>query len=102
VQLLEHMPAYLARSERLLILAGPELPEQLWCAMEVYTWCALGGCIEDVEVVIVALAPTHVGAIVSAFDAFHVMYSALADEVTLTLTLTLTLSVPRHVLRAGR
>ncbi|KAJ1627227.1 hypothetical protein T492DRAFT_877045 [Pavlovales sp. CCMP2436] len=75
VEQLEHMPVYVARSKRLLILAGPELPAQLWCAMECYTWFALGGCIEKVEVAIVGADAENIGAVVSAFDAFHVMYS---------------------------
>jgi len=80
VELLEHMPVYIARSKRLLILAGPELPAQLWCAMECYTWFALGGRIEDVEVAIVASDAANAGAAVSAFDAFHVMYSLSGGE----------------------
>jgi hypothetical protein len=80
LELLAHMPAYLARSERLLVLAGPALPEQLWCAMECYAWVALGGCIENIEVVIVASTPASVRAVVSAFDAFHVMYSLSNDD----------------------
>ncbi|KAJ1636927.1 hypothetical protein T492DRAFT_860811 [Pavlovales sp. CCMP2436] len=80
VELLEHMPVYIARSERLLILAGPELPAQHWCAMECYTWFALGGRIEDVEVAIVASDAATAGAFVSAFDAFHVMYSLLDGD----------------------
>jgi len=75
VELLEHMPVYIARSNRLLILAGPELPAQLWCAMECYTWFALGGRIEDVEVAIVGADAGNISTVVSAFDAFHVMYS---------------------------
>jgi len=80
VELLEHMPVYIARSEQLLILAGPELPAQHWCAMECYTWFALGGRIEDVEVAIVASDAATAGAFVSAFDAFHVMYSLLDGD----------------------
>ncbi|KAJ1632620.1 hypothetical protein T492DRAFT_21327 [Pavlovales sp. CCMP2436] len=80
VELLEHMPVYIARSKRLLILAGPGLPAQLWCAMECYTWFALGGRIEDVEVAIVASDAANAGAAVSAFDAFHVMYSLSGGE----------------------
>ncbi|KAJ1636912.1 hypothetical protein T492DRAFT_956006 [Pavlovales sp. CCMP2436] len=75
VEQLEHMPICVARSKRLLILAGPGLPAQLWCAMECYTWFALGGCIENVEVAIVVTDAGSIGSVVSAFDAFHVMYS---------------------------
>ncbi|KAJ1636960.1 hypothetical protein T492DRAFT_956313 [Pavlovales sp. CCMP2436] len=80
VELLEHMPVYIARSKKLLILAGPELPAQLWCAVECYTWFALGGRIEDVEVAIVGADAANIGAVVSAFDAFHVMYSLAGEE----------------------
>ena len=32
VQLLAHLPVYQAKCHRLLLLAGPTLPERLWCA----------------------------------------------------------------------
>ena len=87
-ELLEHMPVYMARCRRLLVLAGARTPDLISSAVEVYAWFALGGRIEEVEVAIVAPdgrgdagSNAGLGAVVSAFDAFHAMYS-LADDDT--------------------
>jgi hypothetical protein len=85
VELLEHMPAYLARSERLLILAGPALPEQLWCAMECYAWVALGGSVEDVDVAIVAPS--------DAANVRAIINTTITITITITTTTTTTIVV---------
>lgn len=75
VQLLEHLPVYLARSHRLLVLAGPTLPSRLHCALECYAWRAIGGRPQDVDISLTASTPDERADVVSSIDAFHVMWT---------------------------
>lgn len=79
IELLEHMPVYLARSKRLLLLASAKLTERLWSAMECWTWFVLGRQIESIDVVIVRLPGVEVRHAISAFDSFHVMWSLSSE-----------------------
>jgi hypothetical protein len=74
-QLLGHMPCYLARCDKLLLLASPRTPLDFIGAMASYVWTVLGGRTEDVHVELAkAVPPAHT---LAAFDAFHVMHADL-------------------------
>ena len=45
------LPVYLAGCERLLVLAGDTYVERLWCVVEVFTFCRMGGALDRVEIV---------------------------------------------------
>jgi hypothetical protein len=81
---LQRMPVFLAKCSKLLILCGPTLIDQLWCATELFCWRATGGKQLDVEVALVAPAGESeaLTRIIASFDAFHVMYCVAqrADE----------------------
>ncbi|KAG8469828.1 hypothetical protein KFE25_006283 [Diacronema lutheri] len=74
-QQLAHMPIYLSRSRKLLLLAGPTLVDRLWCVMELYAWRAVGGRLDDVVVAPVANELRDAHRLLASFDAFHVMYA---------------------------
>jgi hypothetical protein len=72
-ELLAHLPCYLARSDRLLLVASPETPLDLTAATTCYVWRVLGGRPATVDAVLLASAsPART---VAAFDTFHVMHS---------------------------
>ncbi|KAG8463672.1 hypothetical protein KFE25_003945 [Diacronema lutheri] len=50
---LARMPRLLGRSRGLLILVGPAFYTRLWCALEVYTWFALGGTLRALTMLVV-------------------------------------------------
>jgi hypothetical protein len=81
---LEHLPLYLARSQRLLVLAGPKLTNRLWNTIEIHTWFALGGRLEDIDVALIGPPGALADEAISALDAFHVMYTD-AQEMDPTL-----------------
>ena len=71
---LEHLPVRMARSSQLLVLASAPLFEQLWPTMEVFVWRLTGGG-QDMVRVLPVVADEHEGsALLTAIDAFHVMY----------------------------
>lgn len=92
VELLEHMPTYLARSERLLLLAGSHGITHLWSAVEVFVFRQMGGLVHNIDVEIVGAPPVqydsdgivwngnsirlYADSVVSAFDTFHAMVCA--------------------------
>ncbi|KAG8459913.1 hypothetical protein KFE25_010962 [Diacronema lutheri] len=80
-QQLEHVVLRVARSSRLLVLAGPSVFERLWCVVECYVWLATGGSVEQI-----ALLPTTNDAaddanLLAAADTFHVLFCDAAVEV---------------------
>jgi hypothetical protein len=76
-ELLAHLPCYLARSDRLLLLVSPETPLDLTVATTCYVWRVLGGRPSTVDAVLLASAsPTLT---VDAFDTFHVMHTGVTD-----------------------
>ena len=79
LQLLAHLPVYQAKCHRLLILAGQNVPDSLYCALELYLWTAIGGRIEDVDVEVAASNAGACQLVVAAFDAFHVMHAGGAS-----------------------
>lgn len=93
LELLEHMPVYLARSKQLLLLAGSHGVTHLWGAMECYVFRALGGHVDDIDVSIVGAPPVprslddgnaarvYAGSVVSAFDTFHAMLTSADEEI---------------------
>lgn len=79
---LAHMPVYMARCSRLLLLCGPSIADSLRTVAQLYAWRASGGLMSKVECVLVApraMAPAERQvrwqATVAAFDAFHVLYA---------------------------
>lgn len=98
IELLEHMPVYLARSERLLLLASTRGITHLRNAVECYVFRALGGPLSRMDVSIIGMAPVvrrstqgidddvgisreYTSSVVSAFDTFHVMFTSTRGEV---------------------
>eukprot|EP00302_Diacronema_sp_CCMP2436_P025384 CAMPEP_0179931174 /NCGR_PEP_ID=MMETSP0983-20121128/10506_1 /TAXON_ID=483367 /ORGANISM="non described non described, Strain CCMP 2436" /LENGTH=361 /DNA_ID=CAMNT_0021835519 /DNA_START=224 /DNA_END=1310 /DNA_ORIENTATION=+ len=75
VERLACVPAYMARCNRLLVLAGPTLADQLWCVGELFTWRVMCGKLRNVEVVLVASDAETRAAIIASLDAFHVMWA---------------------------
>mmetsp|Transcript_4114 Transcript_4114/g.13762 ORF Transcript_4114/g.13762 Transcript_4114/m.13762 type:complete len:171 (-) Transcript_4114:140-652(-) len=71
-QLLAHMPVYLARSERLVILWGPELLSSALCVAQLLCWRLLGGAARDVDIVPVAEDAQGLEAVMASADVFHV------------------------------
>lgn len=71
---LEQLPVYMARSRRLLVLVGPNLPASLWPDVEIYAWHVLG-CGPDSIDVALAASDGDVDVVAAAFDLFHVMYT---------------------------
>lgn len=98
VELLEHMPTYIGRSERLLVLASSQGITHLWNAIECYVFLALGRRVEQIDVSVVAGQPqtdmsdasrrtladaasnAHASSVVSALDTFHAMLTSMHDE----------------------
>ncbi|KAG8470992.1 hypothetical protein KFE25_009413 [Diacronema lutheri] len=72
---LERMPVFLAKCRTLVVLCGPTFTDRLWCCVELYTWRAMGGRLEDVEIVLVGQSEQQYRETVASFDAFHVMYA---------------------------
>jgi hypothetical protein len=93
VALLAETPVYLARSRRLLLLAGPRLLESFWAAVECFAWQALGGTrgrrADAVDVARCAggggVGADAVGAdaagdpLADAFDLFDVLYTPAVE-----------------------
>lgn len=81
-KLLQHMPIYLAKCKKLLLLCGPTVVDRLWCVTELFCWRAMGGKQLDVEIVLVAPPgeSAELERIVARFDAFHVMYCQATYE----------------------
>ncbi|KAG8470407.1 hypothetical protein KFE25_008828 [Diacronema lutheri] len=77
---LQHMPAYLAKSKSLLILAGPTLTDRLWCMMELYTWFCVGGSLQHVHVLPLSTDEATCQKVIAAFDTFAVMYARTSSE----------------------
>ncbi|KAG8459912.1 hypothetical protein KFE25_010961 [Diacronema lutheri] len=80
-QQLEHVVLRVARSSRLLVLAGPSVFERLWCVVECYVWLATGGSVDQI-----ALLPTTNDAaddanLLAAADTFHVLFCDAAVKV---------------------
>jgi hypothetical protein len=75
VEQLVHLPFTLCRSRKLLLLCGPELPYDLWCAFELYAWSLTGGSAEDVEVLHLGLEPSDKAEAIASFDVFHAKYA---------------------------
>lgn len=74
---LAHLPTYLGRSRRLLLLAGPRLALELECAVAMYVWRATGGTLDAVDVVPTASSQQEHTAAVASFDTFAVLFSAM-------------------------
>jgi hypothetical protein len=77
---LQHMPAYLAKSKHLLILAGPTLADRLWAMMELYTWGIVGGTLDNVHVLSIAADDAERQKVIASFDSFAVMYARANRE----------------------
>lgn len=71
---LAHLPIYVAKCRTLLLLCGPTFTDRLYCCVELYVWRAMGGSLEDVEIVLVGTCEQLWRKTVASFDAFHVMY----------------------------
>ncbi|KAG8460936.1 hypothetical protein KFE25_010687 [Diacronema lutheri] len=77
---LQHMPAYLAKSKSLLILAGPTLTDRLWCMMELYTWLCVGGSLQHVHVLPLSTDEAACQKAIASFDTFAVMYARTSSD----------------------
>ena len=51
---LQHLPTYIARCSKLLLLCSPALVDSLRTVLEMYAWRASGGVPEDVQCLLVA------------------------------------------------
>lgn len=82
---LSHAVASMACCQKVLLVAGPKLLDDLFAVALIHAWNALGRSIEDVEVVLaVADKDEQATHVLAAFDTFAVMYSHAAsasDEV---------------------
>lgn len=77
---LQHMPAYLAKSRRLLLLAGPTVTDRLWCTMELFLWFAVGGTLEGVYVLPAVESEAASQKVIASFDTFAVMNARARRE----------------------
>ena len=88
---LAHMPVYVARSARLLLLCGPSIVDSVRTVAQLYAWRASGGLMDRVECTLVAPRGTDDSArqarwrsTIAAFDTFHAtdaqQLSSHADE----------------------
>jgi hypothetical protein len=75
-----HLPFYLARSRRLLVLAGPTLTAQLSAVIELYTWRVMAGALDDTEVLPLATSGPLADRIVASFDAFHARHATASSH----------------------
>lgn len=94
VEQLEHVPVYLARSHHLLLLTSSRGITHLWTAIELFSFRALGGHVDHIDVAIVRPQPSgsertpsgdsvermYLGSVLSAFDTFHAMLTSTRDE----------------------
>lgn len=77
---LQHMPAYLAKSRRLLLLAGPTVADRLWCTVELFCWFAVGGTLEGVHVLPIVESEAASQMVAASFDTFAVMETRASRE----------------------
>lgn len=84
---LQHLPTYIARCSKLLVLCSPNLTDSLRAVLEMYVWRASGGLPEDVECLLVAPRSLTLpqrkqrwDATIAAFDTFHAAVMEVTAE----------------------
>lgn len=63
------LPVYLSGCRQMVVLLGETYFSRLWCCMEIYTFLQMGGSVDRIEILPVALSSAEVHLRIDAFDA---------------------------------
>jgi hypothetical protein len=78
-ELLSHLPYYIPRCRRMLVLASPGAASHPPCAFAIYLWTAMGGRLEDIEGELVRKDEPSCRATAAAFGSFDVKRATVVD-----------------------